>query len=123
MTQQDCSNSNKLTQYLILASHHIHFQTYIERSHILTHEPIVSGAPSPDPTGHHMIRVMSEWLHRAAKLSLSSVGLLITTSIAAKTRLLLRRSTSHALMNRIAVFHTPQPAIILPSEDRGFLLA
>lgn len=68
-----------------------------------------------------MIRVTSEWLCRAANLSLRGRGPFITTSIA-NTGLDLRRSTSHALMNRIADFHTPQAAIKLPSEDREFLV-
>ena len=70
-----------------------------------------------------MTRVTSEWLHRAANLSLPGVGLPFTTSIAAKTRLLLRRSASHALMKRIAEFHTSQPAFNLPSEDRKLHLS
>ncbi|MCJ1382441.1 hypothetical protein MMC17_005554 [Xylographa soralifera] len=64
-----------------------------------------------------MIRVTSQWLHRAANFNLSGVGLPFTASIAAKTTLLLRRSTSHVLMKHTAEFHTPQPAINPPSED------
>ncbi len=81
-----------------------------------------SWASSLGSTGHHMICVTSQWLHRAANLSLPGAGLPFTTSVAAKTRLLLRRSTSHALLKHIAEVHTSQPAINPPSEDRRLLL-
>ncbi len=64
-----------------------------------------------------MIRITSAWARRAANLNHPHVGLPFTASFTTRTRL------SLALMTRTVEFHTSQPAINLPSEDRRLLLS